>query len=213
MNYISVTHVRPSLFFHRSYSNGWIPLACMLFNGGPVVEYLKTVKEFLDSHPTEVITFVFTNPEKLSIEEYWKPAFDKSGTSPIYPLRTAINWRWMGSGITPLVYIPPHAPMKRDDWPTLGEMIKSDKRVVTFIDLGTTTEVTGKPFVDFILPQFKMVRRTSLTLLLRPSFASLTTDDIGMGRPLLPNRLPIPLQNRQTRRSLTTPRPTKHDQS
>ncbi|KAF5349947.1 hypothetical protein D9756_009264 [Leucocoprinus leucothites] len=111
--------------------------SCKLFNGGTVEKYLKTVKEFLDKHPNEVLTFIFTNPENASIEKFWKPAFDKSG-------------------ITPVLYIPPHFPMKRDDWPTLGEMIKSKKRVVAFIDSSATNK-TGKPIVNSILPEFNMV--------------------------------------------------------
>lgn len=47
--------------------------------------------------------------------------------------------------------------MSRDDWPTLGEMIESGKRVVIFMDKGA-----DEPVVNFILPQFKMVRPLAL---------------------------------------------------
>jgi hypothetical protein len=50
-----------------------------LFDGGLVVDYLKTVKAFLDANPYEVFTFVFTNPELLSIPDVWKPQFDAAG--------------------------------------------------------------------------------------------------------------------------------------
>jgi hypothetical protein len=46
--------------------------------------------------------------------------------------------------------------MKQSQWPTLGEMIDSGKRVVVFLDSGADTSV-----VNFILPEFEMV---SLTL-------------------------------------------------
>ena len=59
-----------------------------------------------------------------------------------------------------MAYVPPLPVMSRDDWPTLGEMIESGKRVVIFMDKGAETE----PTVNFILPQFKMVRLCSTKL-------------------------------------------------
>jgi hypothetical protein len=41
--------------------------------------------------------------------------------------------------------------MKRSEWPTLGEMINTRKKVVVFMDKGADGSV------DFILPQFSMV--------------------------------------------------------
>ncbi|KAG6864158.1 hypothetical protein C0991_011990, partial [Blastosporella zonata] len=51
----------------------------LLFNGGPVVTYLKNVKTFLDANPNEVLTLLFTNPEGVNIHTVWKHAFDKAG--------------------------------------------------------------------------------------------------------------------------------------
>jgi hypothetical protein len=109
---------------------------CALFDGGPVVDYLKSVKTFLDANPNEVITFIFTNPDGASIPGVWKPAFDQSG-------------------ITPLAYVPPSRPVKRSDWPTLGQLISMNKRVVVFLDYGADGSDGG--VVDFILPEFQMV--------------------------------------------------------
>ncbi|KAF9260274.1 PLC-like phosphodiesterase [Marasmius fiardii PR-910] len=106
---------------------------CILFDGGLVVDYLKKVKAFLDSNPNEVITLLFTNPEGVSITDVWKPAFDNAG-------------------ITSLAFVPPHQPMTRFEWPTLGELIDSGKRVIVFLDAGA--ENGG---VDFILPEFTMI--------------------------------------------------------
>ncbi|KAG6826451.1 hypothetical protein H0H93_016493 [Arthromyces matolae] len=46
-------------------------------------------------------------------------------------------------------------PMKYSDWPTLGEMIESGKRVVVFMDAGADTSL-----VNFILPEFSMIWET-----------------------------------------------------
>ncbi|KAG6894316.1 hypothetical protein C0993_011812, partial [Termitomyces sp. T159_Od127] len=50
----------------------------LLFDGGPVVTYLKHVKNFLDANPNEVITLLFTNPEGLDIKSIWEAAFDEA---------------------------------------------------------------------------------------------------------------------------------------
>lgn len=47
------------------------------------MDYLKTVKQFLDANPNEVITFIFTNPDRASIPGLWKTAFDQSGKSRV----------------------------------------------------------------------------------------------------------------------------------
>ncbi|KAF8889428.1 PLC-like phosphodiesterase [Gymnopilus junonius] len=71
-----------------------------------------------------------------SVSKVWKPIFDKTG-------------------LTQMAYIPTQPVMSRDDWPTLGEMISSGKRVVIFLDKGAETRT--EPAVEFILPQFQMV--------------------------------------------------------
>jgi hypothetical protein len=62
----------------------------------------------------------------------------------------------LDTGITPLIYTPPHIPMKRHDWPTLGSLILINKRIIVFIDKNTTNSA-GQPLTNFILPQFPMV--------------------------------------------------------
>ena len=69
-----------------------------------------------------------------------------------------------------MAYVPPRPVMSRDDWPTLGEMIESGKRVVIFMDKGA-----DEPVVNFILPQFKMVRPLALPLSLPTVFVRLTS--------------------------------------
>ena len=105
------------------------------FDGGKVVDYLKTVKTWLDANPDEVLTLLFTNPEDVSLTDVWKPAFDDAG-------------------ITDLAYVPPSLPVKQGDWPTLGELLNSGKRVVVFLDANADPSQ-----VDFILPEFDMVRQ------------------------------------------------------
>ncbi|KAI5891247.1 PLC-like phosphodiesterase [Schizophyllum commune H4-8] len=124
----------------QSHMNGddlhFCHTSCILFDGGKVVDYLKTVKTWLDANPDEVLTLLFTNPEDVSLTDVWKPAFDDAG-------------------ITDLAYVPPSLPVKQDDWPTLGELLDSGKRVVVFLDANADPSQ-----VDFILPEFDMIWET-----------------------------------------------------
>jgi len=112
--------------------------SCALFDGGKVQDYLSTVKTFLDANPNEVITFVFTNPEGLSMNNVWLPAFQ-------------------ASGMDALAYVPLSLPVQQSAWPTLGDMISSGKRVVTFIDAGADT---AGDTVDFLIPEFPNIWET-----------------------------------------------------
>ncbi|KAK7023643.1 hypothetical protein VNI00_016605 [Paramarasmius palmivorus] len=115
-------------------------IGCSLFDGGTVENYLKEVKLFLDTHPTEVLTFIFTNPEEQSVKDVWEPIFNDVG-------------------LTQFAFIPDQVPLAIDDWPTLGEMIEAGKRLVVFLDNGAnTTEV------PFILPEFQMVWETPFSV-------------------------------------------------
>ncbi|KAJ7270240.1 PLC-like phosphodiesterase [Mycena rebaudengoi] len=110
--------------------------SCFLFDGGPVVDYLKKVKTFMDANPNEVLTLLFTNPEGVSAKDVWKPIFDQAG-------------------ISPMAFVPPALPVKRNDWPTLGTMIDSGKRIVVFLDAHA-----DPASVPFILPEFDMIWET-----------------------------------------------------
>jgi hypothetical protein len=109
--------------------------SCLLFDGGKVVDYLKTVKTFLDANPNEVLTFIFTNPEGLDLKTVWAPAFEQSGMDK-------------------LAFVPPKpgTPVKQSEWPTLGEMIDSGKRVVVFLDAGADSGA-----VPYLMPEFQMI--------------------------------------------------------
>jgi hypothetical protein len=118
--------------------------SCLLFDGGTIEGYLTKVKSFLDRNPNEVITIIIANPEDIA-PAVFEDVFEKSQMAG-------------------LAYTTPHSPMKRDDWPTLGEMITSGKRVVVFMDKGfepkhssASTSLTTRrpPETGYIIPQFQ----------------------------------------------------------
>ncbi|KIP01290.1 hypothetical protein PHLGIDRAFT_17300 [Phlebiopsis gigantea 11061_1 CR5-6] len=112
-----------------------------LFDGGTVQAYLTTVNTWIRANPNEVLTFIFTNPDGASLPDLWDPAFQDSG-------------------IADLLYTPPTVPMKQSDWPTLGDLIDSGKRIITFLDAGADTDRS----VPYILPEFEMVWETPFSV-------------------------------------------------
>ncbi|KAL7281152.1 PLC-like phosphodiesterase [Trametes coccinea BRFM310] len=115
--------------------------SCLLFDGGTVEDYLKKVHDFLTANPNEVLTLLFTNPDGASLPDLWDPAFQ-------------------ASGVADFAYVPPQIPVKQSDWPTLGEMIDSGKRVVVFLDAGADTDRS----VPYILPEFPMIWETPFSV-------------------------------------------------
>jgi hypothetical protein len=108
--------------------------SCLLFDGGTVVDYLTTVKTWLDANPNEVLTLLFTNSDGLSVADVWAPAF-------------------VSAGVDSYIYVPPTNPLPRSEWPTLGDLIDSGKRVITFMDAFGTDGTS----VDYILSEFTML--------------------------------------------------------
>ncbi|KAI0812631.1 PLC-like phosphodiesterase [Irpex lacteus] len=82
----------------------------------------------------------------VSLPDVWKPAFEQSG-------------------VAGLAYTPDSVPTKQSDWPTLGDLISSGKRVIIFLDAGADTDRS----VPYILPEFEMIWETPFSVT-DPSF-------------------------------------------
>ena len=127
-----------------------------------MLNYLKKVNDWLNANPNEVLTLILTNPENVSLQNFWKPAFEQSG-------------------VASFAYVPPHLPMKQNEvrllpldpaprapcltsrapqWPTLGQLIDSGKRVVVFLDNGADDDRS----VPYLLPQFSNVWETPFSV-------------------------------------------------
>lgn len=91
--------------------------SCELKHAGSVTSYLTTVKDWLDDHPNEVVTLLITNGDRVNMSR-----FDDS---------------FVASGIKSYAYVPPTSPdwLPMDSWPTLHELIDSEKRLVVFIGM------------------------------------------------------------------------------
>lgn len=109
--------------------------SCMMEDAGPLEDYLRRVKHWLDSHPNEVVTLLLTNGGFLDIG-----AFEQVFTKV---------------GLVDIAFAPPPRPRRKrapkvaGRWPTLRELIKKKQRLVVFLDYG------AKPAkVPYILDQF-----------------------------------------------------------
>ncbi|KAK0945876.1 hypothetical protein LTR29_002733 [Friedmanniomyces endolithicus] len=112
---------------------------CALMDGGSLTEHLNIVKEFLDANPSEVVTLLFVNTGPPL--EHWAGAY-------------------INTGLDLVSYTPP--PCKRggsmtiDDWPTVADMVSSNKRLVTFLSNGA-----NENRVPYLLNQFDYMFETN----------------------------------------------------
>lgn len=100
--------------------------SCFLEDAGTLKSFLQTVKKWLDANPNEVVTLLLTNGDSVAISEFGDT--------------------FSSSGIESYAYTPSASPLTLSDWPTLGEMISSGKRLVVFLGL-----FTSNPTLDFPL--------------------------------------------------------------
>jgi hypothetical protein len=94
---------------------------CALLDVGPFSEILVSIKTWLDAHPREVVTLLVGNgDDAIRIEEF-VPVFE-------------------AAGVADFIYAPEGTPGLAD-WPTLGEIIDSGKRMILF--MGMALQVPG----------------------------------------------------------------------
>lgn len=139
---------------------------CALMDGGSLMDHLLTVKHWLDENPYEVVTLLFVN------------------TGPAL-------WQWTkayyDSELDLMSYIPPRkgpwANFGIKDWPTIADMVASDRRVVTFISSGANEYA-----VPFLLPEFRYLFETNFGIE-RPDQYSCKPDRPRWPGSYIPNRL------------------------
>jgi len=102
---------------------------------GTVESQLKLVADWVADHPYDVVTILLGNSDQVNVNNY---------TAPI-----------QNSGLGRYVYTPPQIPMGLSDWPTLGEMIISQKRVVVFMDYAA-----NQTAVPYVLDEFSQMWET-----------------------------------------------------
>lgn len=109
--------------------------SCDMLNVGRLEDYLTTVYNWMRANPYDVITILMGNYQVLPPSDF-VPAVENSGL-----LRYA--------------YIPPTQPMGLDGWPTLGEMILRQQRVVFMLDYEANQEE-----IPWLLDEFSYMWET-----------------------------------------------------
>jgi hypothetical protein len=109
--------------------------SCEILNMGPLQAYLETVAIWLRQNPYDVVTILMGNSDYVNPENF---------TEPI-----------KNSGLMSYVYTPPMIPMALDDWPTLSEMILTQKRVVFFLDYQA-----NQTAIPWLMDEFSQVWET-----------------------------------------------------
>ncbi|KAF9229054.1 PLC-like phosphodiesterase [Gyrodon lividus] len=118
--------------------NGVIQLchtSCSLYDGGPLSTYLGTVKIWLDANPSEVLSLLIVNSD---------------GFPP-----TTYDSVFKGAGLDTMSYAPPSASIPATQWPTLGSLIDSGKRLITFMDASADFNA-----VPYIIDEFTNIWET-----------------------------------------------------
>lgn len=112
---------------------------CALMDGGSLIEFLHTVKAFLETHPHEVVTLVMVNVVHEGLLPWVKAYLD--------------------AGLDTMSYVPPvqyrGGRMLIDDWPTIAELVASDRRLITFLSSGANENIA-----PFLLTQFDYMFET-----------------------------------------------------
>ncbi|KAJ2337574.1 hypothetical protein GGI00_000132 [Coemansia sp. RSA 2681] len=130
-----------NLFTHDKARDGRVHLchgSCDLLDKGPLTDTLVVFREFLDSNPSEVITFIIENVSNFAAKDL-QPSF-------------------VQSGIEKYAFVPKptfaanstnHAGYQ---WPTLGQLVSEGQRLVVFIDSNAQPDA-----VPYILPEWEYV--------------------------------------------------------
>lgn len=127
--------------------------SCDLLNAGPLQDELTTVRQWIDAHPYDVVTILLVNSDFVDVnlcempkllQECWHLTNLPIDVDPI-----------QNAGLGPYLYLPPKVPMHREDWPTLGDMILTNKRVVVFMDYNA-----NQTQVPYILDEFSQMWET-----------------------------------------------------
>ncbi|KFY06675.1 hypothetical protein V492_07840 [Pseudogymnoascus sp. VKM F-4246] len=123
--------------------------SCFLLNTGLLVNYLRRINTWMVAHPNEVVTLLLTNQDKVDVSVFGKAMAD--------------------SGLAKLAYTPPKK-LALNEWPTLQEMIKSNKRLVVSLDYHADTAK-----VPYILDEFAYSFETPFSQT-DPNFAQCKVD-------------------------------------
>lgn len=103
--------------------------SCSLLDAGTLSAWLSTIKTWMDENHNDVVTILLVNSDNASAED--------------------LNAEFEAANITSYAYQPPSTTAALATWPTLGEMISNNTRLVTFVaDLDPSTNTVAPYLLD-----------------------------------------------------------------
>lgn len=109
---------------------------CILYDGGSLSSYLQSVKGWMDSNAQDILSILIVNINNLAA--------------------SAFGQVFQSAGLSDLAYVPTVNPLPAGQWPNLGQMIDSGKRLVVFMDNGANDTT-----FPFLIPEFTNVWETA----------------------------------------------------
>ncbi|KAI5359780.1 putative PLC-like phosphodiesterase, TIM beta/alpha-barrel domain superfamily [Septoria linicola] len=109
--------------------------SCDQLNAGTWQSELEVVRGWLQDNPYDVLTILIGNSDVRPVEDF-VPAITNAG-------------------LLPYVYEPQYVPQFREQWPTLGEMILKNDRLVIFMDYEANQDS-----VPYVLDEFTHIFET-----------------------------------------------------
>ncbi|EGO58183.1 hypothetical protein NEUTE1DRAFT_82475 [Neurospora tetrasperma FGSC 2508] len=140
-------------------ANGTLQLchtSCTLLDAGPLQDWLAKIKFWMDNNPNEVVTILLVNSDNKLVSDY-AAVFE-------------------GSGISTYGYQLSNGSSASNTWPTLGDMITSNKRLVTFI-----ASIDYSPTYPYLLSEFDHVFETAYNVLSLSGFNCTLDRPSGQG--------------------------------
>jgi hypothetical protein len=109
--------------------------SCSLLDAGPLVDWLSKIEAWIANNQRDVITILLVNAADAEASDFAAA--------------------WESSGLAAHGYAPSSTEAPLSEWPTLGSMIDSGTRLVSFI-----TSITASPAAPYLLPEFSYVFET-----------------------------------------------------
>ncbi|EMD41853.1 hypothetical protein CERSUDRAFT_110411 [Gelatoporia subvermispora B] len=110
--------------------------SCDLYNGGTLQSYLGSVKTWMDANPNDVVSLLIVNSDDIPPAQY--------------------DTVFKAAGLDTMAYVPSNASIPATEWPTLGSLINSGKRLVAFL----TTEADYSS-VPYLIDEFTNIWETA----------------------------------------------------
>ncbi|TGZ76484.1 hypothetical protein EX30DRAFT_336530 [Ascodesmis nigricans] len=106
--------------------------SCWLFDAGTLGGWLGEIKTWLEGNKNDVVTLLLVNPDRIVAAQLEAP--------------------FREVGLAEMVYTPPSVTSW--GWPTLGELIAADKRLIVFVS-------TSMPSTSPLLSEFSFIYETA----------------------------------------------------